>query len=112
MRVQLAGVLPVAAVLVACSPSLKVDPDALVTCGSSADCPAGFTCRTSIQRCVSTERANDPAPGLVTASTRVLPAILAAEGILTVELEATADLAAPPRIRSNEGAPGPLAPSS
>jgi len=101
MRVQLAVAL--AALLAACSPKLEVDPDAKVTCASNADCPSGFTCRTSLQRCVSTGTSNDPAPGLVAGSTHVGPVFLAAEGILTVELEATAELAAPPRVLATRG---------
>ncbi|MFO0582774.1 MAG: hypothetical protein U0229_10895 [Anaeromyxobacter sp.] len=78
----------------ACTTRLEVPEGALVTCATTADCPAGRVC-SSRGRC--TDGADVQAPGLLGNAARVSPALGRAGTAFTVRLEATEPLEAPPR---------------
>jgi len=82
------------ALLGACSTRLEVPAGAVITCSSTADCPAGRVCG-GRGRCIDGDDI-DP-PGLVGNAAAVSPARGRAGTAFTIRLEATEPLEAPPR---------------
>ena len=80
----------------ACKTGLEVPEGALVTCGSDADCPGGYICRSTLGRCVR-PGGDVTAPELVTASLQVDPPLVGtATATVTVAFEVSEPLASDP----------------
>ncbi len=80
----------------ACKTGLEVPEGALVTCGSDADCPGGYICRSTLGRCVR-PGGDVTAPELVTASLQVDPPLVGtATATVTVAFQVSEPLASDP----------------
>jgi hypothetical protein len=70
----------------ACSAGVQLPEDAQLSCGSDADCPSGFRCRTEAERCVSIDRLGDDLLAFVEAPALKSDRLSHAEGFETLEL--------------------------
>jgi hypothetical protein len=91
-----AAVLALAGVLGACTRFADPVAGKVITCITTADCPGGRVC-SPVNRCVEPATLGTP-PDLVGGVVEVSPSRGRAGTSFTVTLEATKDLAAPPRV--------------
>jgi len=91
---RLAAAAALSLACAACSPGLEVPAGAVITCSTTADCPAGRIC-SARGRCTDADDVEPP--GLVGNAAVVTPARGKAGTAFTVTLEATEPLEAAPR---------------
>lgn len=80
----------------ACTARLNVPAGSQIACKSNRDCPTGFVCRDSVQRCVDSDNLGDiTAPELVSKGT-VSPSVARAGSTITVTFEVNEALSEAP----------------
>jgi len=82
--------------LSACTAREDVGPNTTVTCGSASDCPGGRVCNRT--RCVNPDAIDTTPPDLVAGSVVVSPPRVRAGQVVTVSLQVSEALEAPPQV--------------
>src|SRR5690348_1747220 len=83
------------AAICSCTPRLDVPQQSTISCEADDDCPDGFSCATSLARCVPASSAGAPPPALEEDAT-ITPSLGRAATVIEVGFTVTKDLGQPP----------------
>src|SRR5688572_4227036 len=84
--------------LLGCSPDLAVPEEAVLTCRSAEDCPAGYSCSQDLGRCVSNSSDDASAPSVIAESVVIQPEDANASTKVFIRFSVNEDLGAEPVI--------------